>query len=129
MGDSERATADMRLLGACGFQRSAAGKAAEFEKHAVCASSPCSRSTTVRDRGSLKTAAARSKGAPCLLTFAPLEPPGGRGNREKIGKGASRKMDKMSLSPEGLVRAERPKPEFPRKRRSDLRSDAPPSAR
>ena len=58
-----------------------------------------------------------------------IEPPGERGNRETTGEGASRKIDKMSLSGPSLVRAERPKLEFLRKRRPDLRSDAAPSAR
>jgi hypothetical protein len=46
------------------------GKAADFEKHAVCASSPCSRSATVRGRGSLQTVAASPNDAPCLRRFA-----------------------------------------------------------
>jgi hypothetical protein len=63
---------------------------------------------------------------------APLEPPGERGDREKTGNGASRKMDKMSslaaISAASLVRAERPKLEFLPKRSSDLRGDAAASA-
>ena len=53
---------------------------------------------------------------------------GERGNREKIGKGANRKSDKMSMRAQAQtpsVRGERPITEFLPKRGSELRSNVP----
>ena len=123
----------MRPLRVCGIQRVGVGEAADFEKHADCASSPYSRSATVRARGSLKTAAASSNHVPCLCRLrGAISRQAGGATGKLSAKGQVVKRTKCQLLPQataGLVREERPKPELPRKRRSGLRSDAAPSAR